>query len=153
MVDDVREALKWGEWDLAILHPPCTYLTRSGERWLRDPADFDAAVELFLSCWNAPVKRVAVENPRMGARARALIPPPQQYVQPHMFGDARYKETGLWLRKVPPLFVTDDVSEIARRLPKKISHEVHYMSPSPDRARRRSETYPGFANAMAAQWG
>jgi hypothetical protein len=156
VIDDVREAMKWGHWDIAVLHPPCTYLCRAGERWLDGERmkELEAAAALFLDCWRAPADRVAVENPRMNRPARERVGcDPVQIIQPHMFGEPRYKATGLWLRRLPPLMVTDDVSEIARRLPKRISNEVHYMSPGPDRARRRSETYPGIARAMAAQWG
>jgi hypothetical protein len=151
IIGDVREVMRLG-WDIGIFHPPCTLLCRSGWRWARDPDEREAAIGLFLDCWNAPIERVAVENPPMGPVARERIGDPHQIIQPHMFGDPRYKATGLKLRKLPPLMVTDDVSEIARRLPKRISHEVHYMSPGPDRARRRSETYPGIAEAMAEQW-
>lgn len=152
IIGDVREVISRG-WDLGVFHPPCTLLTRSGEQWIRAEEDFDSAISLFLACLDAPIPRVAVENPRMGKKARERAGPPAQVIQPHMFGDPRYKATCLWLRKLPPLMVTDDCSEIARQLPKKISQEIFWMSPGPDRARRRSETYPGIANAMADQWG
>jgi len=38
-------------------------------------------------------------------------------------------------------------------LPKKDRHKIHYASPSPDRWKIRSKTFPGIARAMADQWG
>lgn len=152
IIGDVRDVMRQGHWDIGIFHPPCTHLTRAGARWERDPADIAAAIALFLACRNAPIERVAVENPRMVGDGLRQLGKPTQFVQPHMFGDPRYKATGLWLRKLPPLMVTDDVSEIARWLPRRITHETLWMPPGPDRTRRRSITYPGIADAMAEQW-
>jgi hypothetical protein len=153
ILDDVRAAMRMGHWDIGIFHPPCTYLTRAGARWKRDPADIEAAIGLFMACLNAPIRHVAVENPRMVGEPRRRLGDPAQVIQPHMFGHPRYKATCLWLRNLPPLMVMDDVSEIARWLPRKVTHEMLWMPPGPDRARRRSETYPGIAEAFADQWG
>jgi hypothetical protein len=117
---DVRNVLDMG-WDLlAVMHPPCTRLCNSGVRWLHKPpkgrtldemwADLDQGVALFSACWNAPIPRVAVENPVMHKQAKQRIEnfkPAAQHVQPHWFGDPAFKTTGLYLRGLPKLTPTN----------------------------------------------
>lgn len=167
IVGDVRDVLADG-WDLLIIaHPPCTRLCNSGVRWLHKPptgrtreemwAELDSAVMLFSDCWQAPVRHVAIENPVMHRHARERMPldlPRPQIVQPWWFGDPYFKATGFYLRELPPL------GETARLTPPKSGtseHKswsmVHRMTPSPDRWKERSRTYPGIANACADQWG
>lgn len=167
LVGDVREFLNDG-WDLlAVFHPPCTRLCNSGVRWLTDPprgrtlaemwADLDEGAELFSDLWNAPIERVAVENPVMHRHARERIrnyQPPAQTVQPWWFGDRAFKATGLYLRGLPPLVATDRLTP-----PKPGTDEhkewsaIHRAPPGPDRWAFRSKTFPGIAAAMADQWG
>jgi hypothetical protein len=156
---DVREQLKPGLWDLLIVcHPPCTRLCNSGVRWLSVPppgrsladmwAELDEAAALFAACWNAPVPRVAVENPVMHHHAKARIAgyqPPAQSVQPWQFGHGESKRTCLWLRGLLPLVPTDIVDGREQR--------VHRMPPGPNRWRERSRFFTGIADAMAEQWG
>ena len=150
-----------------MFHPPCTRLCNSGVRWLHVPppgktlADMRRELEegaaLFSAVWNAPVERVAVENPVMHKHAKALISnyrPASQTVQPWWFGDEAFKATGLYLRNLPALVPT------ARLDPPKAGTEehkrwsrVHRMPPGPNRWKERSKTYPGLAAAMADQWG
>lgn len=173
---DIRDVLNDG-WDLlVVMHPPCTRLCRSGRRWLSGPGkmtppkslprgrtwadmqrEFDEGVDLFLACWRAPIKRVAVENPEMHDLARDRMPldlPAPQMVQPHWFGHPEYKATGWYLRGLKPLTPTDRLDE-----PKKGSDEwkrwnrVHRMPPGADRGKERSRFFPGMARACAAQWG
>lgn len=164
---DVRDHLGDG-WDLLIVaHPPCTRLCNSGVRWLHVPppgrtlADMQAELHegaaLFSACWNAPVERVAVENPVMHKHARALLPgdlPKPQIVQPWWFGDAAFKATGFYLRGLPALSPTD---KLAPPKPGTDAHKqwsaVHRASPGPDRWKFRSRTFAGVANACADQWG
>lgn len=155
---DIRDLLGEG-WDLlAVMHPPCTRLCNSGVRWLskappgRTLADMRAELvdgaALFSACWNAPIDRIAVENPVMHRHAKALIvnyQAPAQSVQPWQFGHGETKRTCFWLKGLPPLRPTDIVPGRAAR--------VHRMSPGPDRWRERSRFYPGIASAMADQWG
>ena len=155
---DVRDILADG-WDLLIVaHPPCTRLCNSGVRWLSVPpkgkslaqmwAELDAGCALFSDLWNAPIERVAVENPVMHRHAKERIrnyAEPAQSVQPWQFGHGEVKRTCLWLRKLPPLTPTQIVEG---RTPR-----VHHMSPGPDRWKERSRFFPGIASAMAAQWG
>jgi hypothetical protein len=164
---DVREVLNDG-WDLlAVMHPPCTRLCNSGVRWLSEApsgrtlgemwAELDEAAALFSACWNAPIERIAVENPVMHKHARARIAgyqPPAQHVQPWWFGDPAFKATGLYLRGLPPLVAT---CRLTPPKPGTLEHRrwsaIHRAPPGPDRARFRSQTFPGLAEAMADQWG
>jgi len=158
IVGDVREILGDG-WDLLIVaHPPCTRLCNSGVRWLHSPPpgktredmwrELDEGAALFSALWNAPIPRVAVENPVMHKHAKARIVgyrPQAQSIQPWQFGHPETKRTCLWLRNLPPLVPTDIVDGREQR--------VHRMPPGPDRWRERSRFFPGIAAAMADQWG
>lgn len=157
---DVREVLGWG-WDLLIVaHPPCTRLCNSGVRWLSVPPpgktvdqmqqELTDGAALFSDMWNAPVPRVAVENPVMHRHAKQLIrnyQDPAQSVQPWQFGDLETKRTCLWLRGLPALVPDTTVK------PAGVVARVHTMPPGPDRGRERSRFFPGIARAMAEQWG
>ena len=145
-------------WDLLIAHPPCTRLCNSGVRWLSIPppgrtvdeirADLIAGAELFSAFWNAPIARIAVENPVMHRHAKALIAgyqPPAQSVQPWQFGHGETKRTCFWLKNLPRLTPTDIVEGREQR--------IHRLPPGPDRWKERSVTFSGIAAAMADQWG
>lgn len=147
-------------WDLIIAHPPCTYLTNAGVRWLydhRSPLRWQNLIEgavFFRQMLEAHAPRVAVENPIMHRWARLIVgQAPTQIVQPWMFGHMETKATGLWLRNLPGLTPTDDVKARMLTLPKKQRSRVHWASPGPDRWKERSLTMPGIAAAMADQWG
>ena len=140
-----------------IGHPPCTYLANSGVRWLyggkgtvRDEqrwAQMEEGAEFFKRLLNAPIPKIAVENPIMHSYAKSIIgAEPTQIVQPYQFGHAETKATCLWLRGLPPLCPTNIIRE-------NISARVAHLPPSPDRWKLRSLTYQGIANAMAEQWG
>lgn len=154
---DARELLHDG-WDLLMVaHPPCTRLCNSGVRWLSTPPPGRSAAQmeqelregaaLFSAFWNAPIPRIAVENPVMHRHAKALIEnyaEPAQSIQPWQFGHGECKRTCLWLRGLPPLKPTNVVAGREQR--------VHRMPPSPTRWKERSRFYPGIAAAMADQW-
>jgi len=158
IVGDARDLLNDG-WDLLMVaHPPCTRLCNSGVRWLtkappgRTLADMwvelEAGAALFSSFWNAPIPRIAVENPVMHKHAKALIEgyaPPAQSVQPWQYGHGEVKRTCLWLRGLPVLTPTDIVEGREAR--------VHRMPPGPNRGKERSRFFSGIADAMADQWG
>lgn len=155
---DVRAILGDG-WDLLIVaHPPCTRLCNSGVRWLSAPpagktlqqmwAELDEGADLFSECWNAPIERIAVENPVMHKHAKARIRNYREFtqsIQPWQFGHPETKRTCLWLKSVPPLIPTKIVDG---RTPR-----VHHMPPGPDRWKERSRFFIGIAEAMADQWG
>jgi hypothetical protein len=154
---DVLDVLDDG-WDLAICHPPCTFMANSGAKHLYiggraengpDPARWESMREgaaFFRQLWDAPIPRIAIENPVMVGHAKRLIGVQQaQTIQPWMFSHGEVKATCLWLKGLPPLIPTDVVDG---RTPR-----VHHMSPGPDRWRERSRTFQGIADAMADQWG
>lgn len=151
------EALGWG-WDLLIAHPPCTYLSRAGARWWKDPerqAMADAAADFFMAMWNAPVERVAIENPigQMNRRWRY----PDQTIQPWQFGHPFTKATCLWLRNLPPLMSTVLCAERQPLIRANTSHRARMGIPQPKGALagglESAKTFEGVAAAMAHQWG
>lgn len=134
------------KWDLVIAHPPCTDLAVSGARWFKEKqADGrqQASIKFFMKCVEANSERVAVENP-VCIMSR-LYRKPDQIIQPWMFGHGEMKTTCLWLKGLPKLEPTDIVEGREQKCWK--------MAPGPDRAKNRSKTYPGIAQAMAEQWG
>ncbi len=151
--------LDLSEFDLMIAHPPCTFLTNAGvchlhkdpKRW---PQLFDGA-EFFKKLLDAPIPKIAIENPIMHKYAKRLIGDTKQsqVVQPWMFGHTEQKATCLWLKGLPLLTETDNVKEEMMKLPKKERERLHYLPPSKDRWKIRSTTYQGIADAMADQWG
>lgn len=150
---DALELLKI-RWDLIIAHPPCTDLAVSGAAWFaekRANGRQQAAIDFFMRFVNADCEHIAVENPVsiMSTKYRK----PDQIIQPWMFGHPEKKATCFWLKGLPMLAPTDDVSEYMKKLPKNQQERLHYLLPCPDRAKLRSKTFPGIARAMAEQWG
>ena len=166
--DDIRHVLE-GDWDmLAVMHPPCTRLCNSGVRWLHTPppgktkeqmwAELQEGAALFSSCWNAKhIPHRAIENPVMHKHAKALIEnfaPAAQTVQPHWFGEKAFKATGLYLNRLPKLIPTNRLETPASGTPEhKAWSAIHRAPPGPDRAKFRSRTFQGIADAFADQWG
>jgi hypothetical protein len=140
---DVRDRLADG-WDLMVAHPPCTHLASSGARWwhLKEREQSDA-LAFVLALANAPIPRIAIENP-IGALSR-LWRKPDQIIQPWQFGHGETKATCLWLCGLQPLRPTLIVEGREAR--------CHRMPPGADRWKKRSLTYQGIADAMASQWG
>lgn len=155
-----------GRWDLIIAHPPCNYLTVTGNRWFNverygDKAiqranDRDDAIEFFMVFVNADCDHICIENPVgiMSTKWRK----PDQVIQPWWFGDAFEKTTCLWLIGLDPLKKTNVVDPPPRKRFKSGSSMPSWYAdlwsmPKPERSRLRSKTFPGFAQAMADQWG
>ena len=154
------------EWDLMIAHPPCTYLSVSGNRWMkpeyknrfpdREQQRKDA-INFFMHLINAPISKIAVENPIsiMSTEYRK----PDQIIQPYQFGHPESKKTCLWLKNLSILKPTKEVAPkwiIGKKDGKKYSR-IHYMSTASfgrdiSRWKERSRTYQGIADAMAVQW-
>ena len=139
-----------GQWDIFIVHPPCTDLTVSGARWFKEKNQ-KPAIDFFMAMVNAPIPRIAIENP-IGIMS-TLYRKPDQYIQPYEYGHPETKKTCLWLKNLPKLVPTNNVYDEMMRLPKKERNRIHYMSPSPERSALRAKTYTGWARAMAEQWG
>jgi hypothetical protein len=127
---------------MMIAHPPCTYLSAVGERWMKDPERQHKrlqALDFVMFLWNAGIEKTVIENPA-GALTK-LWRPPDQYIQPNRFGHNFTKRTGLWLRGVPLL---------KPGYPQKIDYA--YMTKH--RSKKKRQTFfPGVAAAMARQWG
>jgi hypothetical protein len=142
--DDVLNHLYDG-WDLMIGHPPCTYLSRAGARYWNEPARVvaaESAMQFFMALWDAPIKRIALENPI--GKVWDMFRRPDQIVHPHQFGDGYTKATCLWLKQLPPLLYTCED-------PKPFVNWIKY-GPYKD-SKNRSRTPWGLARAMANQWG
>lgn len=142
IVGDVLEVLDDG-WDMMLAFPPCTHLANSGARWWPDKLEQQAeAIEFVRTLLDAPIERIAVENP-IGKLSTA-IRKPDQIIQPWQHGHGETKSTCLWLKNLPLLEPTDIVEGREQRMWR--------MGETKDRAMKRSLTYPGIASAMAAQW-
>jgi hypothetical protein len=156
--DDVLRRLNDG-WDLMIAHPPCTYLSVSGMHWttrgLRDPGLTEYALDFVRRLMDAPIPRIAIENPISIISSR--IRKPDQIVQPYMFGHDASKKTCLWLKNLSLLTPTQMIA------PRTINGRARWgnqtdsgqnrLGPKLDRWKDRSRTYGGIADAMAQQWG
>jgi len=143
-------------WDMLIAFPPCTYLCASGMHWTtrgkRDPQLTEDALAFVRLLLNAPIPRIALENPIGAISSR--IRKPNQIIQPWQFGHNASKKTCLWLKNLPCLTPTDvlalpESGVWANQTPS----GQNKLGPSADRWKERSKTYPGIAAAMAAQWG
>lgn len=161
LIGDAIEYIENNHWDLLIAHPPCTYLTNAGVRHLHSVpsrngklpkihgverwAEMRKAADFFNRLKNANIQRICVENPIPHKYARDLIGRYTQLIQPWQFGHGETKATCLWLKNLPPLEPTNIVDGRKAR--------IHLMGPSADRAKLRSVTYQGIAEAMADQWG
>lgn len=167
-VGDVRELLWWG-WDLIIAHPPCTYLSVVGNKWFKTQPDRggrrDDAFAFFMHLFNAPCKKVCLENPT--GYVNSHFRKPDQIINPFDFGDSQRKRTCLWLRGLPRLMPTHFPSENLLFPVCEPPQPIHFDKngvgkhwcemivrlPKNERANARSKTFQGIADAMAAQWG
>lgn len=155
-----------GKWDMIIAHPPCTYLTVTGNRWfsverygekaIQRHKDREAAAEFFMAFANANCDKIAIENP-IGAMS-TIWRKPDQIVHPYMFGDPERKATCFWLKGLKPLAPTDVVEpRVVKYKNGKGSDSPWHMEtmklPPTERSKARSVTFPGIAKAMAEQWG
>jgi hypothetical protein len=175
---DVRDILNDG-WDLMIAHPDCTYLTCSAE-WAYGDGPYhqkvkpetlvgakrrqarEGALEFVNLLMSAPIRRKAIENPRGVISTR--IRPATQYIQPFNFGHDASKITGLWLENLPPLIPSHRINgrlvewpkgsgKIVERWSNQTDSGQNKLTPGPNRWKDRARTYPGWADAMADQWG
>jgi hypothetical protein len=149
----------WRGFDLLICHPDCTYLANSGVHWLgRQPGRWDKMVEaahFFRWHLDLPCPCIAVENPVMHGHALGYVGRRHdQTVQPYQFGDPASKRTCIWLKGLPPLQPTNVLPLPACGYwPNQTPSGQNKLGPSEMRKELRSNTYPGIAAAMAAQWG
>ena len=153
-MDGVEHSID-GRWDLIIAHPPCTYLSNAGARFLYPKGVLNEerlakgmiAKDFFMHFYNADCDRIAIENP-IPSKVYGL-PPYTQTIQPWMFGHPVQKKTCLWLNGLPELQPTNVVEE---RQSTKIPGNW-FNSGGKERQKNRAKTFPGIAKAMAEQWG
>lgn len=153
-------------WDLIIAHPPCTYLTTTGNRWFNREVygekaeqryrEREKAINFFMAFVNAKCDQIAIENP-VGVMSTEWRKP-DQIIQPFMFGDPYEKKTCLWLKGLPHLKPVNVVSppprlvfDSGKSMPQWYADA--WRLPKAERAKLRSKTFPGIAKAMAEQWG
>lgn len=160
---DVFEVIEQG-WDMMIAFPPCTHLASSGARHFKQKiADGrqQQAIHFFMSLVNAPIERIAIENPIgiMSSKYRK----PDQIIQPYQFGDKAQKSTCLWLKNLPKLVATNIVEKgeffefVSKKGQKKRMPMWYYKAlqdakTPQQRSTLRSKTFDGIAHAMATQW-
>ncbi len=141
-------------WDMILAFPPCTDLSVSGARYFaekRKDGRQQAAIDFFMALANAPCERIAVENP-VGIMS-TVWRKPDQIIQPWMFGHPESKKTCLWLKGLPLLQATNVLLlPESGRWSNQTPSGQNKLGPSPERARNRSKTYQGIAQAIAEQW-
>jgi hypothetical protein len=162
---DIFEVIELG-WDLMIAFPPCTHLAVSGAAWFeakRKDGRQQEGIDFFMKIINAPIERIAVENP-IGIMSKQYRKP-DQVIHPYYFGDEAQKSTCLWLKNLPCLYhnskpnlFDSQVTHVGKGEFKttttgtKMAVWNSWLPPGPDRAKIRSKTFPGIAKAMAEQW-
>lgn len=151
------------KWDLVIAHPPCTYLSKCGARFLYPTAgnlDLERykkgleAKEFFLKCLNCNCDKVCVENP-VSLKVFEM-PECTQEIQPYQFGHPYSKKTRLWLKGLPPLKPTNILDKFTPFLPSNTGGFARGEGGSRGtsrNAKQSSKTFEGIAKAMAQQWG
>ena len=174
---DVREILNDG-WDMMIAHPDCTYLTGSAAWAFKDGpyhqkvkpgtlvgaerrAAREKAVAFVVELSEADIERIAIENPK--GFLSSMWREPDQFIQPHEYGDDASKETCLWLKNLellvptefypPRLVLHENGKRYVQRWGNQTDSGQNKLPPSADRWKLRSETFPGWSNAFASQWG
>tara|TARA_R110000824_G_scaffold256_13_gene1345 strand:+ start:1113 stop:1751 length:639 start_codon:yes stop_codon:yes gene_type:complete len=160
--DDALKIAGNGEWDCLIGHPPCTYLSKAGARWMFKTAGNICkdrylkcmqAKEFFMHLWEMDIKYICLENPT--PLKICTLPNYSQAIQPYQFGHPYSKRTLLWLRGLPLLKYTNILGHHAPYLPSNTGGKKRgerATSGAANNAKARSKTFPGIADAMAEQW-
>lgn len=157
--DDAIKVSYGQKWDLMIAHPPCTYLSKAGARWMFQGGILnkerfikaEKAKLFFLDLLHAPIEKIAIENP-VPLKIVGL-PKPSTTIQPYEFGATYSKKTLLWLKNLPPLMPTI-FSNHTPFLPSntgggKRGQKATFRSIS---QKDSSKTFTVIAKAMAEQW-
>lgn len=174
---DVFKIIEDYDWDLMIAHPPCTYLSVSGAKWMYHPDDKGLPVEqrrphpkfpnrrqdqldaldFVRALMAAPIDKIAIENPISVISSQ--VRKPDQIVHPYHFGDKASKSTCLWLKGLPLLEHTDVVDAedwvyygSGKRMQRWYVEALTKAKTPEERRTLRSKTFPGIAEAMAKQW-
>lgn len=160
---DLIDSNNSNNWDMMIAHPPCTYLTVTGNKWMKPEfahrfpdrhKQRQEALDFFKMLFEANINRICIENP-VGV-VSTMYKKPTQYIHPYQFGEPHSKKTGLWLKNLPPLVPTKLVEpqfhiyKDGRKDP--VWHMESMKLPPLERMKFRSKTFHGVADAMADQW-
>lgn len=152
-----------GKYQMAICHPPCTFMSKAGARFMYptagniDPERLAKAMEakaFFMQLLNAPIRYIAVENPT--PLKVVGLPMPTQVIQPYEYGHPYSKRTLLWLKNLPPLESTLMVPAYTPFLPSNtggVSRGQQHSRGTAKNAKEASTTFEGIAKAMAEQCG
>jgi len=143
------------DWDMMIAHPPCTYLSNAGARFLYPKGALNEerlklgmiAKEFFNKLLNAPIEKIAIENP---VQSRVFdIRMYDQIIEPYQFGHPFKKKTCLWLKNLPQLKHTNVLEK-----PQSTKIAGNWFNKGgKGRQKNRAKTFKGIADAMAEQWG
>lgn len=158
-------------FDLLIGHPPCTYLTVTANKWMKEQPERksgalvgsermkarEESILFFMKLWNSNIPKKSLENP-VGIMS-TVFRKPDQIIQPFNFGHPQQKKTCLWLMGLPRLNATNivepepyHITKSGKTMPKWYAY-ADKSKGQKERARIRSNTFPGIAKAMAEQWG
>ena len=171
---DALEAIKLMDWDMMIAHPPCTYLTVTGNKWMKPEfkdrfpnreQQRNDAIDLFMKFVNSNISKIAIENP-IGIMS-TIYRKPDQVIQPFFFGNEARKATCLWLKRLPKLKHIKENDLFDEKTHVEQGEIITYKSgktcakwyadavklSQSERSTARSVTFPGIAAAMAEQWG
>jgi len=163
---DVFDAIKLKKWDIGIFFPMCTYLTVTGNKWMKPEYETrfpdrkkqrEDAVKFFMKIYNSDIDKIAIENPIgiMSTRFRK----PNQIIHPYYFGDPERKSTCLWLKGLSELkhkeseHIKPNIIKYKNGKGTDSKWHIDTMKlPKAERSIARSKTFLGIAKAMAEQW-
>jgi hypothetical protein len=158
--DAIKEAYS-GKYQIIIAHPPCTYISRAGARWMHNSkGELNSermvlalkAKEFFMKLLNAPAPFIAVENPT--PLKCVGLPNYTQVIQPYEYGHPYSKRTLLWLKNLPELKPTNIIKEYVPFLPSNTGGKKRGQKATPKSISQKdsSKTFHGISEAMAIQW-
>ncbi len=151
------------KWDLIIAHPPCTYMSKAGARFMYLTAGnvnqerLEKALQakdFFMQFMNADCEKICIENPT--PLKIVGLPKESQVIQPYQFGHPYSKRTLLWLKGLSELKPTNILTEYTPYLPSNTGGFARGKGGSrgvAHNAKIASKTFSGIARAMAEQWG
>jgi hypothetical protein len=144
-------------WDLMIAHPPCTYLSYAAAHVWNKPGRAEKrqqALDFFLRLYNAPIRKLAIENPV--GYPNTVFRKPDQIVRPWYFGEPIQKNICLWTRNLPSLYwdkrrAVKPLPIYCRKSGPKAGKKIHFAE-AHHGGHARSKFFKSVANAMADQW-
>lgn len=150
------------KWDLIVAHPPCTYMSKAGARWMFPKAGqldlkrYEQAMDakkFFMEFINADCDHIVIENPT--PLKIVDLPKPTQIIQPYQFGDPYSKRTLLWIKGLPKLVPTNILDDFVPWMPSNTGGLARGKGGSrgiAHDAKTGSKTFPGIADAIATQY-